>query len=89
MQHVAPLHCLRNVTTYLNIEFENQWIGRYGPTLWAPRSLDLNSLNFYFWGPIKWIVYEPEINNRNDLWNRIQNINMPETSKLLLSTITM
>jgi len=38
-----------------------RWIGRGGPIPWPPRSPDLNSLDFFFWGYLKETVY-PEQN---------------------------
>jgi hypothetical protein len=40
--------------------------------LHAPRSPDLHSLDFYFWGHIQSLVNNPEPANVNELWNRIQ-----------------
>jgi hypothetical protein len=63
MQDGAPPHCYRDVTNYLN---QNLKINGLADTLWPPRSSDLNPWDFYFWGHIKWVVYQTEIDNRNE-----------------------
>jgi len=40
--------------------------------LWSPRSSDLNSLDFFFWGYSKNIVYENAPTIRLDIVNRIK-----------------
>ena len=51
MQHDGgPPHyalCLRQV---LNEIFDEKWIGRGGPVAWPPRSADLTSPDYFFWG---------------------------------------
>jgi hypothetical protein len=42
---------------YLNQKFPSKWIGRGGSVAWPPHSPDLNSLDFYLWGHLKWLVY--------------------------------
>ncbi|GBM18857.1 hypothetical protein AVEN_137240-1 [Araneus ventricosus] len=46
------------VLHFLNATYPAQWIGRGGPVAWPPRSLDLNPLDFFFWGHTKSLVYE-------------------------------
>ena len=50
-----------HVRDYLNECFPQQWIGGDGPTAWPPRSPDLTSLDFFFWGYIKDIVYRTPV----------------------------
>ena len=45
----CPAHKSRNVRDQLNEHFEEQWIGRYGPVRWPPRSPDLTPLDFHVW----------------------------------------
>lgn len=44
----APAHSSRIVTDFLNVTFEENWIGRRGPILWPPRSPDLTSPDFFY-----------------------------------------
>ncbi len=57
----APCHYGRNVTNWLNLNYENRWIGRNGPIHWPARSPDLTILDFYVWGTMKEIVYSVPI----------------------------
>ncbi|KAL6416653.1 hypothetical protein ACFW04_013271 [Cataglyphis niger] len=49
-QDGAGPHNARIVTNYLNKQFSGRWMGRYDPIRWPARSLDLNSLDFFFMG---------------------------------------
>lgn len=69
----APPHRGREVTTWLNNNFPNHWIGNGGPVACPPRSPDLNPLDFYLWGHMKQLVYQVEITNREQLIQRIIN----------------
>jgi hypothetical protein len=44
-----------------SMTFPHRWIGRRGPVEWAPRSPDLNTLDFAFWGFLKAQVYAVKI----------------------------
>lgn len=74
MHDGAPPHFSMNVRHYLNHHFPNRWIGRGNdaPVQWAPRSPDLNPLDYFFWGHQKSIVYNTPVNNEEELWQRIQ-----------------
>lgn len=69
----APPHTGRNVTAWLNNNFNERWIGRNGPVPWPARSPDLNILDFFFWGSLKQLVYAEQINNVEQLQERINN----------------
>lgn len=71
-QDGAPAHFARDVRTFLNRQFPNQWIGRAGPFLWPPRSPDLNPLDFFLWGYIKDIVYSEAPTTRLNMMDRIR-----------------
>lgn len=60
-QDGAPPHRRQIVTSWLNREFQNQWIGLLGPVAWPPRSPDLSPLDFYLWGRLQDLVYEEGI----------------------------
>ena len=67
----APPHFARAVSDFLNETYPNRWIGRGGPHSWPARSPDFNPLDFFFWGHLKNLVYEEEINTRDQLLQRI------------------
>lgn len=52
---------------WLNRQFPERWIGRYGPIPWPPRSPDLTIMDFYLWGYLTQKVYashlEPDLDN--------------------------
>lgn len=52
----CPAHYARPVREYLNQEYPGR-IGRLGPILLPPRSSDLNSMDFFYWGYLKDKVY--------------------------------
>ncbi|XP_026819047.1 uncharacterized protein LOC113558322 [Rhopalosiphum maidis] len=62
----ASAHNAHIVRDYLNAQFQNRWLGTYGPIEWPPRSSDLTPLDFFLWGHLKTIVYaDPPINLQN------------------------
>lgn len=67
----APAHFGQNVRDYLDATFEQQWVGRGGPTPWPPRSPDLTPLDFYLWGRMKTLVYSTPVENEIELVGRI------------------
>ena len=73
LQDGAPPHFNQDVRRYLNETFHDRWIGRSGPIHWAPRSPDINPMDFFFWGHLKALVYKTPINNINDLRQKIVN----------------
>lgn len=63
----APPHVDANVTRYLNREYNNRWIGRFGPIIvWPPRSPDLTPLDFFLWSGLKTEVYRIRVNTREE-----------------------
>lgn len=44
----APAHNAHIVREYLNAQFQNRWLGTYGPIEWPPRSPDLTPLDFFY-----------------------------------------
>jgi len=46
-QDGAGPHNARVVTNYLNGQFSDRWMSRYGPIHWHARSPDLNPLDFF------------------------------------------
>lgn len=67
----TPPHFSRAVSTYLNQQFPDKWIGRGGPQSWPPRSPDLTPLDFCVWGWMKDNVYKVNVNTREALLARI------------------
>ena len=61
-----PAHSTLMVRQWLHEQFQNQWIGRYGPLVWPARSPDLTIMDFYLWGYLKQKVYERPLNNDLD-----------------------
>jgi transposase len=69
-QDGAPPHFALQVRNWLDANFNN-WIGRIGTVEWAPRSPDLNPLDFFFWGTLKAQVYSEPIRDIDHLKERI------------------
>ena len=69
----APPHFRNDVREYLTATYHHRWVGRGGPVAWPPRSPDLNPLDFYLWGHFKSLVYHTEVQNHQDLLQRIEN----------------
>lgn len=67
----CPVHSSRSVRQWLMRNYENRWIGRYGPVRWPPRSPDLTPMDFYLWGKLKTLVYNEAMDTREDLENKI------------------
>lgn len=60
-----PPHFHCNMTRFLKHHLPGKWIGKGGPTLWSPRSLDLTPLDFILgWGGIcygKYLHTSPKV----------------------------
>lgn len=69
----APCHTARPVQNYLNIHFEDRWIGIGGTLTFPPRSPDLTPLDFFLWGTLKQEVYKTKSNNIDHLREKILN----------------
>lgn len=63
----CPAHYSRNVRSFLNENYRNQWIGRQGPIGWPARSPDMTPLDYFLWGTMKQRVYSTPINSEADL----------------------
>lgn len=70
-QDGATPHNARINVGWLNRNFNEQWIGTYGPIRWPARSPDLTPLDFWLWGYLQDRVYLTVPQNVNDLRNRI------------------
>jgi len=70
-QDGAGPHNARAVTNYLNGQFPDRWMGRYGPIHWPARSPDLNPLDFFLWGYCKEIIYKKLPEDIEDLNNKL------------------
>ena len=71
MHDGAPAHFSLSARRYLNQKFGLRWIGRGGPIAWPPRSPDLNPLDFYLWGHLKYLVYSTPLDDVRTLHARI------------------
>lgn len=71
MHDGAPAHFSIRAREFLNEAFTNRWIGRGGTQSWPPRSPDLNSLDYFFWGHLKTLVYTTPIQTVEELRQKI------------------
>ena len=71
MQDGAPVHIGRNVRAWMQQNFEEREIGRYGSIHWPARSPDLTPMDFFVWGWVKDQVYRQPVNSLNQLKARI------------------
>ncbi|CAG4958954.1 unnamed protein product [Colias eurytheme] len=71
MHDGAPPHATLSVREYLNTYFPRRWNGRYGHIQWPPRSPDMTQWTFFVWGTMKNYVYSVEIQNVEQLRERI------------------
>ncbi|GBP00737.1 hypothetical protein EVAR_76969_1 [Eumeta japonica] len=62
---------------------------RDGPIPWPPRSPDFTQLDFYGWGRAKELVYATEIQNVEDLRERIEAAFQKIQQEMLLNTTTV
>lgn len=70
-QDGATPHNARINTGWLNITFNNRWMGTHGPIRWPARSPDLTPLDFWLWGYIQDNVYLTRPENQEILRQRI------------------
>ncbi|GBL90863.1 hypothetical protein AVEN_27977-1 [Araneus ventricosus] len=68
---VVPTHFSTDVRGYLDRIYPHSWIGRYGPVTWAPRSPDINPMDFFQWRYMKSRVYDTRVTSDFDLVARI------------------
>lgn len=73
MHDGCPAHFSLIVREFLDNTYGDHWIGRGGPIAWPANSPDLNPCDFCIWGYLKSLVYSVPIENRAQLWMRIQN----------------
>lgn len=67
----APPHNGINVCEFLNHEFPDRWIGNRGVVRWPARSPDLTPPDYFLWGTLKNRVYKTEIQDIEQLKDRI------------------
>ncbi|XP_025264144.1 uncharacterized protein LOC112637804 [Camponotus floridanus] len=70
-QDGAPPHYGRNVRNYLDVVFNDRWIGRRGYIEWPARSPDLSPLDYFLWGYLKDRMYKNKPQNLQELRQRI------------------
>lgn len=71
------------VRNYLNRKFSDKCIGRGGLINWPPRSLELTSMDFFFWGYIKNLVYSTSPTTADDMKRMIENAFETVTPKMM------
>lgn len=81
MQDGAPPHFANRVRQWLDIHFQNKWIGRGGPIHWPARSPDLTPYDFCLWGWVKNKVFKTMPGNLNELSRSIREVmaNVPQS----------
>jgi len=62
------------VHQFLNHAFPDKWIGRRGTIEWPSKSSDTNSLDYFFWGHLKNVIFVTKPRNIHELRNRILNV---------------
>jgi uncharacterized protein involved in tellurium resistance len=85
----APPHCARDVTQWLNNNFGEKWIARYGPVLRPARLPDLNPCDLFLWGHMKQLlVYATPVNTIEDLTARVTQVtkNIPANPLIRVRT---
>jgi len=70
-QDDAPPHYGRNVRNYLDVVFNDRWIGRRGYIEWPARSPDLSPLDYFLWSYFKDKMYKNKPPNLQKLRQRI------------------
>lgn len=58
-----PAHSVPAAREKLTEMFGDQWIGRYGPIKWPPKSADLSPLELFLWKSVKNEVYGKHMKN--------------------------
>lgn len=66
-QDGAPPHTSMRTREFLNENFPNRWVGKYGPIPWPARSPDLTSPDNALWGIIKRNVLHAKPADRQEL----------------------
>ena len=56
-QDGATCHTARETMAQLRATFGEQFISRFGPVNWPPRSCDLTPLDYFLWSHVKAHVY--------------------------------
>lgn len=67
----CPAHIFLPVRGWLDTEFPNKWMGRFGPTAWPARSPDMTVMDFFLFGIMKSKVYATPVENEVMLRERI------------------
>ena len=81
-QDGAPAHYAHCVREWLDINFNDKWIGRRGPFEWPARSPDLSPMDFFLQGVLKNMVYKEKPRTIPD---KIATINMELCQKVCRS----
>jgi hypothetical protein len=70
-QNGAPPCLGHQVMAYLNLCYENCWIGQHSPITWPPRSLAITMLDYFLWGLMKEMTYRTKVHTREELLHQI------------------
>ena len=57
-QDGGPAHYAHGVREWLDINFNDKWIGRRGPFEWPAQLPDLSPIDVFLWGVLKDMVYK-------------------------------
>lgn len=91
MQDGCPVHNSRAAREFLNLHFPNRWIGTNGIIRWPPRSPDLTTQDYFYWGYLKTSVYaypEERAANVEELQHRITEISNTITPEMLTNVLS-
>ena len=83
----APPHFALIVCEFLNLNFNERWIGRGGPFEWSLCSPDLTSPDLFLWGYIKNVVFAQRPTTREDLMERTRRASAAICRETLLKTV--
>lgn len=87
-QDGASPHFARRVRSYLDVNFEERWIGRNGTIHWPARSPDITPLDFFLWGYLKGLVYVTAPTDLDDLKNKIRAACQTVTREMIQAACT-
>lgn len=66
-QDGAPAHTAALTRNFLDENFPNRWVGKYGPTPWPARSPDITSCDNALWGLLKPNIIRHKVGTVQDL----------------------
>jgi hypothetical protein len=82
----APPLFIRRVRAFLDREFPDRWIGRGGSVAWSSCSSDLTPLDFFLGEALNDTVYRENLQNINELHERVVIAAEAVTKEMLASS---